>query len=73
MYIYAEEEVNHTDWKSALMYKIARQFFYFCWYHLCTAPLQGPCWFCLGGAEVEKHLVVSVADNVSVIINVTVV
>lgn len=29
------------------------------------APMQGPCWFCLGGSEVEKHLVVSVADHVS--------
>ena len=24
---------------------------------------QGPCWFCLGGAEVEKHLVVAVGDH----------
>ncbi|XP_028399812.1 CWF19-like protein 1 [Dendronephthya gigantea] len=27
-------------------------------------PIQGPCWFCLGGSQVEKHLVVSVADHV---------
>ncbi|CAL1548757.1 unnamed protein product [Lymnaea stagnalis] len=26
----------------------------------------GPCWFCLGSPEVEKHLVVSVADQVYV-------
>lgn len=26
---------------------------------------RGPCWFCLGGEQVEKHLVVSVGDNVS--------
>jgi hypothetical protein len=24
----------------------------------------GPCWFCLGGAEVEKHLVTSIGKNV---------
>ena len=27
-------------------------------------PIHGPCWFCLGGSQVEKHLVVSVADHV---------
>ena len=27
---------------------------------------RGPCWFCLGGEQVEKHLVVSVGDHVSV-------
>lgn len=26
---------------------------------------RGPCWFCLGGEQVEKHLVVSVGDHVS--------
>ena len=26
---------------------------------------RGPCWFCLGGAEVEKHLVVSIGEHVS--------
>lgn len=25
---------------------------------------KGPCWFCLGSPEVEKHLVVSVGTNV---------
>ena len=25
---------------------------------------RGPCWFCLGGKEVEKHLVVSIGDHV---------
>ena len=25
---------------------------------------RGPCWFCLGGKEVEKHLVVSIRDHV---------
>ncbi|XP_064384074.1 CWF19-like protein 1 [Halichondria panicea] len=24
---------------------------------------RGPCWFCLGGKEVEKHLVVSIGDH----------
>ena len=24
---------------------------------------QGPCWFCLSSAEVEKHLVVSIGDH----------
>ena len=23
----------------------------------------GPCWFCLSGAEVEKHLIVSIGDH----------
>ena len=27
---------------------------------------RGPCWFCLGGEQVEKHLVVSVGDHVSI-------
>ncbi len=36
-----------------------------CTFFLCTAPIHGPCWFCLGGSQVEKHLVVSVADHVS--------
>ena len=31
-----------------------------------VAQPKGPCWFCLGSAEVEKHLVVSVSNNVSV-------
>ncbi|XP_046860261.1 CWF19-like protein 1 [Xenia sp. Carnegie-2017] len=31
---------------------------------LLSAPIQGPCWFCLGGSQVEKHLIVSVADHV---------
>lgn len=35
-------------------------------FHTFAAPIQGPCWFCLGSAEVEKHLVVSVADNVRI-------
>lgn len=26
-------------------------------------PIKGPCWFCLGSPEVEKHLVVSVGDD----------
>ena len=26
---------------------------------------RGPCWFCLGGEQVEKHLVISVGDHVS--------
>lgn len=26
-------------------------------------PLPGPCWFCLSSPEVEKHLVVSIADH----------
>lgn len=26
---------------------------------------RGPCWFCLGGEQVEKHLVVSVGEHVS--------
>lgn len=34
-------------------------------YFLLTAEAAGPCWFCLGSAEVEKHLVVSVGDVVS--------
>ncbi len=25
---------------------------------------RGPCWFCLGDKEVEKHLVVSIGDHV---------
>ena len=25
---------------------------------------RGPCWFCLGSPEVEKHLVVTIGDNV---------
>ena len=25
---------------------------------------QGPCWFCLGSPEVDKHLVVSVGEQV---------
>lgn len=25
---------------------------------------QGPCWFCLGSPEVEKHLVVTIGDHV---------
>ena len=32
---------------------------------LFTAKPQGPCWFCLGSPEVEKHLVVSVGTEVS--------
>ena len=24
---------------------------------------MGPCWFCLSGAEVEKHLIVSIGDH----------
>ena len=27
--------------------------------------LKGPCWFCLGSPEVDKHLVVSVGEQVS--------
>ena len=23
----------------------------------------GPCWFCLSGTEVEKHLIVSIGDH----------
>ena len=34
---------------------------------LFTARPSGPCWFCLGSPEVEKHLVVSVGTEVSVI------
>ena len=30
-----------------------------------SAPLKGSCWFCLGSPQVEKHLVVSVGDDVS--------
>lgn len=30
-----------------------------------SAKPKGPCWFCLGSPEVEKHLVVSVGDQVS--------
>ena len=26
---------------------------------------RGPCWFCLGSSQVEKHLVVTVGDHVS--------
>ena len=26
---------------------------------------RGPCWFCLGSAEVEKHLVVTIGEHVS--------
>ena len=32
---------------------------------LISAPLKGSCWFCLGSPQVEKHLVVSVGDDVS--------
>ena len=32
---------------------------------LFSAPLKGSCWFCLGSPQVEKHLVVSVGDDVS--------
>ena len=27
---------------------------------------RGPCWFCLGSAAVEKHLVVTIGDQVRV-------
>jgi len=30
------------------------------------AQPTGPCWFCLGSPEVEKHLVVSVGEEVCV-------
>ena len=33
------------------------------------APLKGSCWFCLGSPQVEKHLVVSVGDDVSGVIS----
>ncbi len=26
---------------------------------------QEPCWFCLGGSQVERHLIVSVGDRVT--------
>ncbi|XP_015747688.1 PREDICTED: CWF19-like protein 1 [Acropora digitifera] len=32
-------------------------------------PLKGSCWFCLGSPQVEKHLVVSVGDDVSGVIS----
>jgi len=28
---------------------------------------RGPCWFCLGGEQVEKHLVVSVGELVRIL------
>lgn len=31
-----------------------------------SAQPSGPCWFCLGSPEVEKHLVISVGEHVSV-------
>ena len=30
-----------------------------------TPAPQGPCWFCLGSAKVEKHLVVTIGEHVS--------
>jgi hypothetical protein len=32
---------------------------------------QEPCWFCLGGSQVERHLIVSVGDRVIFITNET--
>ena len=32
--------------------------------------MKGPCWFCLGSPEVEKHLVVSVGDDVSTLLSI---
>ena len=41
--------------------------FYLYLIHICfltPAALSGPCWFCLGSPQVEKHLVISVGLQV---------
>jgi len=50
-------------WMQYLLTSIIAMVMHECVLYVPAQP-TGPCWFCLGSPEVEKHLVVSVGDEV---------